>query len=58
VRGRYLKNDKMKRELDLTLLYPTYVEGEAQIEAEESPPASAPTDASPASPSEPPASSS
>ena len=35
LRGRRLRNDKMKRELLLTLRYPTYVEGEAQIEAEE-----------------------
>jgi nucleoside-diphosphate-sugar epimerase len=35
VRGRYLKNDLLKRELGLTLLYPSFVEGEAQIEAEE-----------------------
>jgi nucleoside-diphosphate-sugar epimerase len=52
VRGRHIKNDKMKRELELTLLYPSYLEGEAQIEAEESPPA---PPAEP--PSEPPASS-
>lgn len=35
VRGRYLKNEKMKRELGIELKYPTFVEGEAQIEAEE-----------------------
>jgi uncharacterized cupin superfamily protein/nucleoside-diphosphate-sugar epimerase len=34
-RGRRLRNDKLKRELGLTLLYPSYIEGEAQIEADE-----------------------
>src|SRR5204863_8920149 len=35
LRGRRVRNDKLKRELELTLRYPTYVEGEAAIEAEE-----------------------
>jgi uncharacterized cupin superfamily protein len=34
-RGRRIKNDRMKRDLDVTLLYPSYVEGELAIEAEE-----------------------
>jgi uncharacterized cupin superfamily protein/nucleoside-diphosphate-sugar epimerase len=34
-RGRRIKNDKLKRELDFSFQYPTYVEGEAAIEAEE-----------------------
>jgi hypothetical protein len=34
-RGRRIKNDKIKRELDLQLQYPSYVEGEAQIDREE-----------------------
>lgn len=35
LRGRRLRNDKMKRELGITLRYPSFVEGEAQIEREE-----------------------
>jgi len=35
MRARNLSNAKLKRELGVTLRYPTYVEGEAQIEAEE-----------------------
>ncbi len=34
-RGRRLRNDRMKRELGVTLRYPSYLEGEAAIEAEE-----------------------
>jgi uncharacterized cupin superfamily protein/nucleoside-diphosphate-sugar epimerase len=35
-RGRRIRNDKLKRELDVTLQYPSYVEGETQIDREES----------------------
>jgi nucleoside-diphosphate-sugar epimerase len=35
MRARNLSNAKLKRELGITLLYPSYLEGEAQIEAEE-----------------------
>jgi nucleoside-diphosphate-sugar epimerase len=35
-RNRKIKNAKLKRELDLELLYPSFREGEAAIEAEES----------------------
>lgn len=35
MRARYLKNDLVKRELGITLRYPSYLEGEAQIDAEE-----------------------
>ncbi|MSP59315.1 MAG: cupin domain-containing protein [Myxococcales bacterium] len=35
LRGRRIRNDLMKRELGITLRYPTFVEGELQIEAEE-----------------------
>lgn len=31
-RGRRIRNDKMKRELGVTLAYPSFVEGEAQID--------------------------
>ncbi len=34
-RGRRLRNDLLKSDLGITLQYPTYREGEAQIEAEE-----------------------
>lgn len=34
-RGRRIRNEKLKRELDVTFQYPSYVEGEAAIEAEE-----------------------
>ncbi len=42
LRGRRVRNDKMKRELGIELRYPSYREGEAQIEAEESAGAPAP----------------
>ena len=35
IRGRRLNNKKLKRELGLSLLYPTFREGEAQIDARE-----------------------
>ena len=35
IRGRRLRNDKLKRELDITLLYPSYREGERAIDAAE-----------------------
>lgn len=35
IRGRRLRNDRLKRELDLTLLYPSFREGEAQIDQAE-----------------------
>jgi len=35
IRGRRLRNDKLKRELDITLLYPSYREGELAIDAAE-----------------------
>jgi uncharacterized cupin superfamily protein/nucleoside-diphosphate-sugar epimerase len=50
-RGRRIRNDRMKRELDLTLSYPTYVEGELAIEAEER--GEAPAPAAPEAPAEP-----
>src|SRR5262249_18650881 len=34
-RGRRIRNDAMKRDLDVTLLYPSFVEGEAAVEREE-----------------------
>ena len=34
-RGRRLRNDRLKEELGVVLKYPSFVEGEAQIEAEE-----------------------
>lgn len=34
LRGRRVRNDKLKRELGLSLLYPSYAEGEVQIEEE------------------------
>jgi hypothetical protein len=35
IRGRRVKNELMKKELGVTLKYPTFVEGELQIDAEE-----------------------
>jgi len=35
MRARNISNALLKRDLDLTLLYPSFLEGEAQIEAEE-----------------------
>ena len=32
-RGRRVRNDRLKRELELTLAYPSFVEGETQIDA-------------------------
>jgi len=49
-RGRRIKNDKIKRELDLQLQYPSYVEGEAQIDREEGGPEPAPSPAPTAAP--------
>jgi uncharacterized cupin superfamily protein len=34
-RGRRIRNDRMKRELEITLQYPSFVEGEEAIEREE-----------------------
>jgi uncharacterized cupin superfamily protein/nucleoside-diphosphate-sugar epimerase len=47
-RGRRIKNDRMKRDLQVSLLYPSYVEGELAIEAEETGVPAAP--AAPAAP--------
>jgi uncharacterized cupin superfamily protein/nucleoside-diphosphate-sugar epimerase len=47
-RGRRIKNDRMKAALQLELRYPTYVEGELAIEAEER--GEAPAAAAPAEP--------
>jgi nucleoside-diphosphate-sugar epimerase len=65
IRGRRLRNDRLKRELGLQLLYPSYKEGELQIDACEEagqpllaglPPGRArPAAAAAAPPSEPPA---
>lgn len=57
-RGRRIRNDRLKRELDVTFQYPSYVEGEAAIEAEErgedptaaAPPAVAPAATAPSGP--------
>jgi nucleoside-diphosphate-sugar epimerase len=35
IRGRRIRNELLKKELGLTLAYPTYVEGEKQIDSEE-----------------------
>lgn len=48
IRGRRIRNDRMKRELGIQLLYPSYREGELQIDAAEAGEAEsprAPTDA-------------
>jgi tryptophan 2,3-dioxygenase len=53
VRNRFISNARLKRELDYTFKYPSYVEGEQAIEREEggaSAPPPAPEDAAPAAP--------
>jgi hypothetical protein len=43
VRNRRVANARLKRELDYRFRYPSYVEGEQAIEAEEGAPAASPT---------------
>ncbi len=50
-RGRRIRNDRMKQTLDIKLLYPSYIEGELAIEAEER--GESPTAAAPAAPAVP-----
>jgi nucleoside-diphosphate-sugar epimerase len=46
-RGRRIRNDRLKRDLQITLQYPSFIEGELQIEAEAAPAPAPPADSVP-----------